>query len=252
MELLLATAAGAAGIGIWRRRKKKHQRLNGGVVEAAAPNQSPYGTLRGSQIRLLQLDFQSLQDTHDDDNISGELIVADLDSMLLPQFTALSYAWGSEETPCQVYISGHTINITENLFAVLRSIARARSSNTMTALTSLLPKPFPALMWIDAICINQKDKAEKTSQVRMMARIYSSAFSTVMSLGVATNESRLALDWCTKIAGIHQATFDSMTDDTKINKLFNETAWNALCDLILRPYFRRRWIIEEAALSPDP
>ena len=210
-----------------------------------------YETLRVSQIKLLRLNTQNLQDTPRND-ICGEFVIADLDASLRLQFTALSYAWGSERRPCQINISGHTVNVTESLFAILGSISRAKSSNTPTELTSLLSRPCFGLIWIDAICINQEDRAEKASQVCMMARIYGNASLTIMSLGDATTESRIALDWLTSIAGIQQAAFDAMTDDTKVSRLFDETAWNGLCDVILRLYFRRRWILEEAALSTDP
>ena len=220
-------------------------------MTTSTPGQGTYRPLQASQFRLLRLETQNLAGVHDV-CISGELVIADLDSSSIPKFTALSYAWASEERPCQILISGQAVEVTDNLFAALHAITKARSSKTTAGLTTLVSRTRAALIWIDAICINQADDAEKASQVRKMARIYGSATTTIMWLGDATRDSRFALDWLFAIARIEEAAFDTMTDDAKINDLFNEAAWNGLCDLILRLYFRRRWIIEEAALSLDP
>lgn len=34
----------------------------------------------------------------------------------------------------------------------------------------------PLLLWIDSICINQKDREEKVSQIQLMKNIYSNSF----------------------------------------------------------------------------
>jgi len=42
---------------------------------------------------------------------------------------------------------------------------------------------FPKLLWIDALCIDQNNDAEKSQQVSMMRRIYRSAIFTTVFLG---------------------------------------------------------------------
>jgi hypothetical protein len=39
-------------------------------------------------------------------------------------------------------------------------------------------------LWVDAICINQQDKVEKTAQVSRMHEIYSAASNVCIWLGV--------------------------------------------------------------------
>jgi hypothetical protein len=82
-----------------------------------------------------------------------------------PQYEALSYVWGSAANPasCRVGQTGNrTISITENLaiaLPYLRYTDRAR------------------ILWIDAICVNQLDPAERSEQVQLMANIYRLAVS---------------------------------------------------------------------------
>ena len=80
-----------------------------------------------------------------------------------PAYYAISYTWGDRNVKKPVYINGLRVWISANAHAALmdcRSEAEDR------------------LVWIDAICINQDDEAEKNTQVAMMRRIYSQALGT--------------------------------------------------------------------------
>lgn len=44
------------------------------------------------------------------------------------------------------------------------------------------------VLWVDAICINQEDVAERNEQVPMMDRIYQNAWRTIVWLGPETQE----------------------------------------------------------------
>ncbi|KAI1096748.1 HET-domain-containing protein [Rostrohypoxylon terebratum] len=85
-----------------------------------------------------------------------------------PQYEALSYFWGDPSKTRNITIEGRSFQITENLYFALRRL-RLESS--------------PRIMWIDAICINQKDDDEKSVQVAMMGRIYANCRKAVMWLG---------------------------------------------------------------------
>ena len=88
------------------------------------------------------------------------------------EYDALSYSWGMEDGRATldhtIFIGDTSLLITENLFAGLK---RIRSSTATRRL------------WIDAVCINQRDDAEKSTQVAMMAEIYSRADTTIVWLG---------------------------------------------------------------------
>ena len=49
-------------------------------------------------------------------------------------------------------------------------------------------------MWIDAICINQKDDAEKAVQVRQMQLIYARTSHLVIWVGEASEDSDLGME----------------------------------------------------------
>ncbi|KAF2810674.1 uncharacterized protein BDZ99DRAFT_286850 [Mytilinidion resinicola] len=96
---------------------------------------------------------------HDADKISGELLTTCLDSK--SPYDALSYQWGSPTITSTIYLGQDgELQLTTFLHEAL----------------SFIRKPDEAtFIWIDAICINQKDVSERNHQVSMMKEIYSSA-----------------------------------------------------------------------------
>jgi hypothetical protein len=104
----------------------------------------------------------------------------------VPDFEALSYAWGSTEDPVDIFI-GESGSCT---LAVTRNLAEALPFLPFENKTRVL--------WIDAICVNQQDKAERSSQVQRMADIYSKAARVLIWLGPASGDSSVALD-CMKL-----------------------------------------------------
>ncbi|KAK1777166.1 heterokaryon incompatibility protein-domain-containing protein, partial [Copromyces sp. CBS 386.78] len=79
-----------------------------------------------------------------------------LDSKGTRPYEALSYVWGSEDNPCSIFINGCAFAVRENLYA---------------ALLHLRDHSIERIIWIDAICINQKDLEERGHQVQSMAKI---------------------------------------------------------------------------------
>ncbi|KAH8900257.1 HET-domain-containing protein [Thozetella sp. PMI_491] len=93
--------------------------------------------------------------------IAGTLRVIDLDQN--PAFTALSYVWGKYSAPRDVlHCNGYQIDVTRNCWSAMYH----------------LTKSGPLTIWIDAICINQADDDEKSRQIPLMSKIYSSAQAT--------------------------------------------------------------------------
>src|SRR5690349_15461535 len=72
-----------------------------------------------------------------------------------------------------------TILVTRNLVEALRMFRRQQ---------------IPRALWADAICINQKDLEERSSQVQLMTRIYSEASAVLIWLGYGgTSKIEVAL-----------------------------------------------------------
>ncbi|KAE9379457.1 HET-domain-containing protein [Stipitochalara longipes BDJ] len=155
------------------------------------------------------------------------------------RYEALSYEWGSEENPQDIWIRGHPapILIRENLYIALVAL--------------LLPDSWRPL-WVDAICINQDDVEERNSQVTQMATIYSSADLVVVWLGKEAFDSSRAMKLLEQV--------ETALDTRKARRLLRETsditrfitkknfksimALKALC---LRTYWNRLWIIQEVS-----
>lgn len=91
------------------------------------------------------------------------------------QYQALSYCWGSAETAETLQVEGKRFFITGNLFEALQHL-RCRNA--------------PAYFWIDALCIDQWDTAERSTQIQNMLLIYSKAAAVPVWLGEATRSSR--------------------------------------------------------------
>jgi hypothetical protein len=212
-----------------------------------------YNRLQGDQIRLIKL-LPTQVDGRSATPLSWALAcdmrTVSLRSPTLPPYVALSYSWGTDKLTEKINVSGEPLGITPNLFEALQALVPVGAATNAPTRGPDLRQFQNQYLWVDAICINQEDSDEKNHQVPLMSYIYSTASKTLMCLGKAAGESDLALDWLMHLTNI-PGSFPGLSESTKAS-LWHVQAWHALCALIMRPYFRRRWIIEEAALSPEP
>ncbi|KAK4033559.1 heterokaryon incompatibility protein-domain-containing protein [Parachaetomium inaequale] len=184
--------------------------------------------------------------------IRCDLAVASLEPPYVPDYRALSYTWNEPIQPSAplttvrgVYqyvralywkhcrLSHQTILINGRPFPVTNNLA--------TALRYVRHSKKPVRLWVDSICINQNDNAEKSRQVRMMPDIYSNASATYIWLGPRADGSDEAMEFIRSAHGIE-------TDDANldIDKLVPTRALTALFN---RTWWQRVWVIQEAALS---
>lgn len=112
-----------------------------------------------NSIRLLRV-HQKLTDGM----VSCELRITTTDA----KYTCLSYTWGSEDNQQEILINGLRCPIRRNLWDFLE-MARHNYSH--------------AELWIDAVCIDQTDDAERSRQVQMMMDIYVAGQLTMVWLG---------------------------------------------------------------------
>jgi Heterokaryon incompatibility protein (HET) len=117
----------------------------------------------------------------------------------LPTYSALSYTWGDELTSEFVLIDGKRLGIKPNLDAALREFRRTPVEFETADTEEKSMGKFPALeyhgtslIWIDAICINQKSNEERNAQVKLMKEIYKRANGLVVWLGTESSDSSLA------------------------------------------------------------
>jgi hypothetical protein len=114
------------------------------------------------EIRLVKLHPESDPDC----DIRCELSTVSLNTR--PIYKALSYTWGDANDTVPITLDGHRFAVTRNL---KKALLRLRSLDT------------EAPIWIDAICINQVDTAERTQQVELMRAIYESTIEVIVWLG---------------------------------------------------------------------
>lgn len=113
------------------------------------------------QIRLL-----CLSPGQPSDDLEGVLHLAYLDHSP-PEYETISYAWGDPATSASICLKDGSLMIPANTSAALR---RARLADQ------------PRWLWIDAVCINQQDTAERGAQVGFMGEIYSRSQSNLIHL----------------------------------------------------------------------
>jgi hypothetical protein len=133
-------------------------------------------------------------------------------------YEALSYVWGSPEPPKFISIDEYNLRVTENLH---------------TALSRLRDRSIVRIIWIDAICINQKDGKEKAHQIQSMAKIYGQANRVIVWLGEAGDDSDQVIE------EIRAATSKKSTNFSN-----NETIQKEILALLQQPWFRRIWVGE--------
>jgi hypothetical protein len=146
--------------------------------------------------------------------------------------------------------------------ACMKYSTRFAGSRGITALWTLLRKrivckPFVRNhMWIDAICIDQSNLEERSSQVKMMHLIYKKADAVLVWLGpqdeVATQAVR-AMDKLNKAPELATQTLRLSEQDRStvyqaaMHLPMHEFDWYCLVSLLQRRWFRRAWIIQEVA-----
>lgn len=179
----------------------------------------------GQEIRLLSLqpraNSSQLQCTLSTKSLAGP-----------GPYEALLYVWGDKTERLPLIIDGSELQITRNLGRALRHLRFEDK---------------PRILWVDAICINQEDDEERSSQVQQMRYTYDKAEQVIMWLGRETSDSHLAMELIQelKMEKISKVSvLDSLQDIRKREK------WMAFMKLCARKYWSRLWILQEVASVP--
>lgn len=178
------------------------------------------------QIRLLRFEVGEAakqDETH--------LSISTHDLSNLPRYFALSYVWGTDVARHEVYICGKVLMARDSLWLALSQLRTLHQLNHEVH-----------HFWIDAICINQDDLAERAHQVNMMGEIYSNAHFVVSWLGPGTAETRCAIE---AIAKYETAPEESGKSDVLAQNRHH------IASLLKRSYFERMWIVQEFVLARE-
>lgn len=182
-----------------------------------------------------------------------------------PEYKALSYTWGSPDDTLSIFING---------------VEFQKSRNLCTALEHIREEATDVVIWIDAICIDQRNSKEKDEQVVLMKEIYANASETIVWLGPAEENSDSTIQDIGSIGEytIEKGAFDLLLElgqpghsleEIKTIKQSINTAISDVMDvwledmdrvmllyrsyvrLLERDYWKRVWILQEFIVSRE-
>ena len=252
-RVALSSSAITNCVGLWRRICKKtapiwtssRRASLGSAVQALQPSPAPYQYTPlnddRKEIRLLTLHEGCFEA---DIDISIHTVPLDPDNP--PTYEALSYVWGPQENPIDIHVGLQSLTVTQNL-AELLPYLRYRDK--------------PRTLWIDAICVNQKDLKERSRQVGRMANLYRLADCVVVWLGPGKSDSsygvRLLEELSSKVT-VHwtRQTMEPASNgaDKHWANMNEELPYGdkelcAILSLTSCPWFERLWIWQEIRLA---
>jgi len=94
----------------------------------------------------------------------------------LPEYAALSYVWGEQDNPARIYLDGEAFHVTRNLYSSLRRLREGYD---------------PLILWVDAICVDQSNTAERELQIILMRRIFQQAQGVFADVGEEAEPEKL-------------------------------------------------------------
>lgn len=147
-----------------------------------------------------------------------------LDDPLI-MYEALSYVWGDPKMAYPIQLNGHQFFITESLYIAFMYLRHEIHKRTI---------------WVDAVCINQKDDGERSQQVRVMADIYEKATQVVVWLGEEADDSNLAM-------GVLEQLAEAWNEGKA--RSFSDRALRAFEYFFQRQWWQRIWVIQEVAVA---
>jgi hypothetical protein len=109
-------------------------------------------------------------------------------------------------------------------------------------------------VWIDAICINQSDDAEKSIQVALMTKIYRFAEEVIVWLGPdgavkRQRETEARENLVSRL--LNELKFEQFENQTSFErfvqrtKMIESSSWQPLRALLGHPWFSRVWTFQE-------
>ncbi|RYP63766.1 hypothetical protein DL771_009127 [Monosporascus sp. 5C6A] len=205
-----------------------------------------------TSIRVVKLDLNA-----EEDLISLSMHLVDLNDTV--EYDCLSYTWGR---PCTIFrtqddrdkpqrseipilVNDGLFTASQNAFDFLRAwqerqqqsmrIGRIEPDDWPGAIIYRVPE----VMWIDAICINQSNVAERNAQVAQMSRIYRQARRVVVWLGPEDD--------------FFAPAFQLMKQFPRSGDIppVWSSAWFNLFAVFERSWFSRAWVVQEVIVAQE-
>jgi Heterokaryon incompatibility protein (HET) len=140
------------------------------------------------------------------------------------EYYALSYYWGAPSVMETILVDGIEVQIRKTVFRFLQQLTYHFGS---------------ILVWLDALCINQKDVHERNWQVSTMGDLFKSAAGVYAWLGEGDGDCDYAISYAAQVDEPSSITKDF--DENAVHEYFGH--------LLQRPYWTRVWVIQEVVLA---
>lgn len=143
------------------------------------------------------------------------------------EYQALSYTWGDSSGTLEIFVDDKSFLCTPNLYSALLQL-RSTSEDLV--------------LWVDAICIDQRNLQERNHQVQIMRNIYMEAAKVVVWLGPSDSDSRETFKL---LAGLSEHSHDRTWIERKIRDPESLDQLYGICRLFSRDYWSRVWVVQE-------
>ncbi|KAK8023811.1 hypothetical protein PG993_011877 [Apiospora rasikravindrae] len=188
-----------------------------------------YEPVLPNQIRLLKF-------SDDENKISAVLQTFSVEAPL-PPYLAISYRWASDKTGLAnswaIQIGKMTLPVLDSLYPFFQAL---RSKG------ALLDGRW---WWIDSLCIDQGNLAERAQQVQLMQYIYRQAQQVIIWLGEESSDSDLAIDFIKLHDKITREGHSIQKLRMILQKEQYHPHWNALLNFLSRDWWSRIWTVQE-------
>lgn len=181
-----------------------------------------------------------------------------------PAFECLSYCWGAATQKKPIECNKRSFPVTNNLHSALQHLRNQTKDR---------------VLWINAICINQDDQKERSSQVVLMREIYRRAERVLVWLGPSADASELAYSTLRRLSGYwpemlerwgrepmsalklgpYRKTLqrlcgsqgEAQSDDVETDERFHLRPQElvALRAVLERPWWMRLWVVQEVCVA---
>lgn len=187
----------------------------------------PHRQLHGDELRYVRLLPGAF-----DEPITCELVYsAPIEDR---SYEALSYAWGDPNETSPITLNGQTFPVTTNLRDALQHLRYADK---------------PRMLWIDALCINQSDLAERSVLIQRMKGIYRLSGTTIAWLGTAAPLQQPVVQHAFNLA----ARLATLGPTSKGRRILAEQGFvtehlqvlTYMREICVRRWFFRVWVIQE-------
>jgi len=164
-----------------------------------------------------------------------------------------------ERTHQEIEVDGILIHAEENLLLFFEALLELREEMLEDPCGNKVDRVMGLPIWVDALCINQADLAERATQVQLMGRIYKSAHVVFAWVGKDDRLSVLAhsaVDMILDFDATRLHATDSSypkQEEVTLSPIPGLTVvhWFALFALFQRLWFRRAWVAQEAVFAKN-